>query len=141
MVGDIALLEPGEIVPCDGVFLRGHNVRCDESDVTGEPGAVKKVTYEECIADLEMRSTDETPKHDCFVISGAKVLEGVGQYVVIAVGSKSFSGRGMAGMSPSPETATPSECRYSLVQACRVFPASTQAQIISQVDRETRLCC
>lgn len=31
VVGDIALLEPGEIVPCDGVFLSGHNCRCDES--------------------------------------------------------------------------------------------------------------
>lgn len=43
MVGDIALLEPGEIIPCDGVFLRGHNVRCDESGATGESDAIKKV--------------------------------------------------------------------------------------------------
>ena len=38
-------------------------------------------------------------KHtDCFVISGSKVLEGVGRYVVVAVGTKSYNGRIMMGM-------------------------------------------
>ena len=41
VVGDVALLEPGEIVPCDGVFLQGHNVKCDESGATGESDAIK----------------------------------------------------------------------------------------------------
>ena len=44
VVGDIALLEPGEVVPCDGVFLSGHNVKCDESGATGESDAIRKVT-------------------------------------------------------------------------------------------------
>jgi magnesium-transporting ATPase (P-type) len=35
---------------------------------------------------------------DCFVVSGSKVLEGVGSYVVVAVGTKSFNGRIMMGM-------------------------------------------
>ncbi|KAF9234120.1 hypothetical protein BU15DRAFT_65976 [Melanogaster broomeanus] len=68
VVGDIAILEPGEIVPCDGIFLSGHNVKCDESAATGETDAIKKAP-------------------------GSKVLEGVGRYVVIAVGTKSFNGR------------------------------------------------
>ena len=49
VVGDIATLEPGEIVPCDGVFLSGHNVKCDESGATGESDAIRKLSYEECI--------------------------------------------------------------------------------------------
>ena len=92
-MGDIALLEPGEIVPCDGVFLGGHNVRCDESAATGESDAIKKLSFDECIANRESAHTD------CFVISGSKVLEGVGKYVVVAVGTKSFNGRIMMGMS------------------------------------------
>jgi P-type E1-E2 ATPase len=48
VVGDIALLEPGEIVPCDGIFLSGHNVKCDESGATGESDAIKKDSFEEC---------------------------------------------------------------------------------------------
>ena len=49
VVGDVCLLEPGEIVPVDGIFLRGHNVRCDESGATGESDAIKKSSYMDCI--------------------------------------------------------------------------------------------
>ena len=28
VLGDVVLFEPGEIVPCNGIFLSGHNVRC-----------------------------------------------------------------------------------------------------------------
>jgi len=94
LVGDLALLEPGEIVPCDGVLVAGHNIRCDESGATGESDAIKKVTPEEALEDWKVNN--ETRK-DPFIISGSKVLEGVGQYVVIAVGQKSFNGRIMMG--------------------------------------------
>jgi P-type Ca2+ transporter type 2C len=92
LVGDIALLEPGEIVPCDGVFITGHNVRCDESGATGESDAIQKMSYDECI-----RLGDQARHTDCFVVSGSKVLEGFGRYVVVAVGPKSFNGRIMMG--------------------------------------------
>jgi magnesium-transporting ATPase (P-type) len=106
LVGDIALLEPGEIVPCDGVFISGHNVRCDESGATGESDAIKKVAYDDCIALRELTRREGTDVHgfgvanartDCFMVSGSKVLEGYGKYVVIAVGQKSFNGRIMMG--------------------------------------------
>ena len=91
LVGDIALVEPGEIIPCDGVFLEGHNVKCDESGATGESDAIRKVSYEDYRA---MRTKGKESGHtDCFMISGSKVLEGYGRYVVIAVGTKSFNGR------------------------------------------------
>ena len=108
LVGDIALLEPGEIIPCDGIFISGHNVRCDESGATGESDAIKKVNYDECIALREEakyqvadgHGFDATHAHtDCFMVSGAKVLEGYGRYVVVAVGQKSFNGRIMMGVS------------------------------------------
>lgn len=114
MVGDIASLEPGEVIPCDGIFLSGHNVKCDESAATGEADAIKKVPYATCLAlkntQNSVRLGDDgaiggQPKHalpssshmDCFIISGSKVLEGVGLYVVVAVGTKSFNGRIMMG--------------------------------------------
>ena len=94
-MGDIALLEPGEVVPCDGVFLSGHNVKCDESGITGESDAIKKLAYKDCV---NAEASGHLSRHtDCFVISGSKVLEGVGSYVVIAVGVKSFNGRIMMG--------------------------------------------
>lgn len=121
VVGDVCLLEPGEVVPCDGIFLSGHNVKCDESSISGEGDAVKKVSFREC-GDLKERylgickaegknpnQVDESRLFpiglegvkgaDCFVVSGSKVLEGVGKYVVISVGTKSFHGRIMMGQS------------------------------------------
>ena len=102
VVGDIALLEPGKIIPCDGVFLSGHNVKCYESKATGESDATKKVSYEECLA-LRNKAREggasggDIDHTDHSVVSGSKVLEGVGSYVVVAVGTKSFNGRIMMG--------------------------------------------
>jgi Ca2+-transporting ATPase len=123
VVGDVALLEPGEVIPCDGILLSGHNVRCDESSATGESDAIKKLSYDECISIRDKQLMDFVPdglpsdgdsvivsrrktNHpglellghtDCFIVSGSKVLEGVGSYVVISVGTKSFNGRIMMG--------------------------------------------
>lgn len=110
LVGDIVLLKPGDIVPCDGVFISGHNVKCDEYGATGESDAVKKVGYNECIALREQAKREGADTHrpeasvpnahaDCFMVSNSKVLEGRGKYVVTAVGQKSFNGRIMTGMS------------------------------------------
>ncbi|KAJ1730145.1 plasma membrane calcium, partial [Coemansia biformis] len=92
-VGDILLIEPGDIVPVDGVFLDGHNMTCDESSATGESDAIKKGTLEQ--------------RRDPFILSGAKVLEGVGSMVVVAVGPRSFYGKIMMAMRQSEGVATP----------------------------------
>jgi len=103
VVGDICLLEPGEIVPVDGVFMRGHGVRCDESGATGESDAIKKFTYEECVEERDGAKPGDKLKKDCFLVSGAKVLEGVGEYLVISVGPNSFNGRIMMAMRGDAE--------------------------------------
>ncbi|RPD74953.1 calcium-translocating P-type ATPase [Lentinus tigrinus ALCF2SS1-7] len=102
VVGDVALVEPGEIIPCDGIFITGHNVKCDESGATGESDAIKKMSYEDCLK--EGTEGGEHGKHtDCFMISGSKVLEGYGSYVVIAVGTRSFNGRIMMALRGDTE--------------------------------------
>lgn len=133
VAGDIALLEPGEIVPCDGIFLSGHNVMCDESAATGETDAIKKAPYSHCIALKEARSLQLANEQthvseakeslevhhvsthtDCFVISGSKVLEGVGRYVVVAVGTKSFNGRIMMALRTDTEN-TPLQLKLNIL--------------------------
>ncbi|KIK62401.1 hypothetical protein GYMLUDRAFT_164480 [Collybiopsis luxurians FD-317 M1] len=109
VVGDIALLEPGEIVPCDGVFISGHNCRCDESGATGESDAIRKLSWDEWSALRKKHADDKDIHHsepahtDCFVLSGSKVIEGVGKYVVVAVGEKSFNGRIMMALRGDAE--------------------------------------
>jgi magnesium-transporting ATPase (P-type) len=63
LVGDVALLEPGEIIPCDGVFISGHNVKCDESGATGESDAIKKVGYDDCISLREQTKREGADVH------------------------------------------------------------------------------
>ncbi|EMD33945.1 hypothetical protein CERSUDRAFT_117474 [Gelatoporia subvermispora B] len=107
VVGDVALVEPGEIIPCDGVFLSGHNVKCDESGATGESDAIKKLPYVDCIrakgAEGPVRGEHDLKHTDCFMVSGSKVLEGYGSYVVIAVGPRSFNGRIMMALRGETE--------------------------------------
>ncbi|RKP37646.1 PMCA-type calcium-translocating P-type ATPase [Dimargaris cristalligena] len=93
LVGDILLVEPGEIIPVDGVYLDGHNLVCDESSATGESDAIKKGTVDSGM--------------DCFVLSGAKVMEGVGRVVVIAVGPRSFYGKMMMALRDEGDSVTP----------------------------------
>ncbi|CAG8553520.1 4319_t:CDS:2 [Diversispora eburnea] len=106
LVGDILKLESGDIVSTDGVLVDAHNLKCDESAATGESDAVRKMTYEDCLKELEKNDEQEPsllPKIDPFIISGSKVLEGVGSYVVSAVGVNSYFGKTMMALRTDPE--------------------------------------
>ncbi|KAJ2893890.1 plasma membrane calcium, partial [Coemansia aciculifera] len=47
LVGDIMLIEPGDVMCADGLVLSSSNLKCDESSVTGESDAIKKGRLEE----------------------------------------------------------------------------------------------
>jgi Ca2+-transporting ATPase len=89
--GDVLHLEPGDAVPADGIFISGHGVKCDESSATGESDQMKKTSGTE----VQQRILDgtATKKLDPFIISGSKVLEGVGTYLVTSVGENSSYGK------------------------------------------------
>lgn len=89
--GDVMHLEPGDAVPADGVFISGHGVKCDESSATGESDQMKKTPGEEVW--LRLQDGTATPKLDPFIISGSKVLEGVGTFLVTSVGQNSSFGK------------------------------------------------
>ena len=145
LVGDILSLEPGEIIPVDGVYLSGHNIRCDESGATGESDAVRKATFEEIQAGGESMK-----KVDPFLISGSKVLEGVGKYVVTCVGRNSFHGRIMmceSSFSPIPfllrdtEADSPLCYAFSSARRCSRYSASNQAQPPRRAHRQAWFSC
>lgn len=91
MVGDVLYLEPGDAIPADGIFISGHGVKCDESSATGESDQMKKTPGLEVWQQL-MDGT-ATRKLDPFIISGSKVLEGVGTFLVTSVGVNSSYGK------------------------------------------------
>ena len=90
-VGDVLHLESGDAVPADGVLISGFGIRCDESSATGESDAKKKTSGDEVWNHIQAGTA--TSKLDPFIISGSKVLEGVGTYLVTSVGVNSSFGK------------------------------------------------
>lgn len=72
LVGDVLYLEPGDLVPVDGIFIDGHDVKCDESSATGESDALRKTAGAKAF-EANPKSTKEL---DPFIISGSRVIEG-----------------------------------------------------------------
>lgn len=101
MVGDILHLESGDSIPADGILVGGHGIRCDESSATGESDAMKKTAGAEVWQ--RMIEGTATSKLDPFIISGSKVLEGVGTYLVTSVGVNSSFGKIMMGLQAENE--------------------------------------
>jgi len=102
LVGDILHLEPGDMIPVDGIFISGHNLKCDESSATGESDQIKKTAAEQVMRLLENGHAEQKDL-DPFIISGAKVLEGVGTFLVTSVGEYSSFGKIMMSMRTESE--------------------------------------
>ncbi|KAH6687971.1 plasma membrane calcium-transporting ATPase [Plectosphaerella plurivora] len=88
LVGDVMLLETGDVVPVDGVLISGAGVQLDESSITGESELVHKNPARDAEL-LEHRTHDADP----FIVSGTTVCGGIGSFLVIAVGTNSSYGR------------------------------------------------
>ena len=101
MVGDVLHMESGDSVPADGLLIKGHGIRCDESSATGESDAIRKTAGEEVWRRIEEGTA--TSKLDPFVISGSKVLEGFGTYLITSVGVNSSHGRVVKAMQTENE--------------------------------------
>nr|OQO28881.1 hypothetical protein B0A51_03208 [Rachicladosporium sp. CCFEE 5018] len=97
LAGDVVHLGPGDLVPADGIFITDHNVKCDESSATGESDALKKTPGDQ-VTHMLAEGHTELKQMDPFIISGSKVLEGVGTYLVTSVGVNSSFGKIMMAM-------------------------------------------
>lgn len=86
LVGDVLLVDTGDILPADGFLFESSNLRLDESHLTGE-------------ADDVLKDAETAP----VLFSGSRVLEGLGRCLVIAVGPNSAQGR-ISGMVAGVET-------------------------------------
>ncbi|XP_014635092.1 PREDICTED: plasma membrane calcium-transporting ATPase 2 isoform X2 [Ceratotherium simum simum] len=75
VVGDIAQVKYGDLLPADGLLLQGNDLKIDESSLTGESDQVRK-----------------SPDKDPALLSGTHVMEGSGRMVVTAVGVNSQTG-------------------------------------------------
>ena len=111
LAGDVCHLEPGDLIPADGIFISGHNVKADESSATGESDQMKKTGADEVIARLEA-GDPSAHKLDCFILSGSKINEGIGTFMVTSVGIHSGFGKTMMALREETE-ATPLQMKLN----------------------------
>ncbi|PYH99386.1 P-type calcium ATPase [Aspergillus ellipticus CBS 707.79] len=112
LVGDVMHLEPGDLIPVDGIFIDGHNVKCDESSATGESDVLRKTPANEVYRAIEQN--ENLSKHDPFIVSGAKVSEGVGTFLVTSVGVNSTFGKTMMSLQDEGQT-TPLQSKLNVL--------------------------
>lgn len=112
MAGDVLHLEPGDMIPVDGVLIEGFNVKCDESHATGESDVLKKRSADEVFAAIE--NNEDVKKMDPFILSGARVMEGVGTFLVTSTGVYSSYGKTMMSLNEDPEI-TPLQSKLNII--------------------------
>ena len=85
--GDIIILEEGEKVPADGRVIFSHNLKVDESALTGESEPVYKST--EILHNPDLPVTDQKN----MVFKGTNVVSGNGKIITVATGLKTIVGQ------------------------------------------------
>jgi len=97
MVGDILLLEKGDLIPADGVVLESFALLVDESSMTGESDMIEK-----------------SPDHAPFMLSGCIVCDGIGRMMVTCTGPESVWGKAIAKLTQEYED-TPLQEKLSIM--------------------------
>jgi Ca2+-transporting ATPase len=112
LAGDVIHIEPGDLVPVDGVLIEGFNVKCDESQATGESDIIRKQSSEVVYNAIE--NHDDLKKMDPFIQSGARIMEGVGTYMATSVGVYSSYGKTLMSLNEDPEM-TPLQAKLNVI--------------------------
>jgi len=123
VTGDIVKINEGMDCPVDMLVLEAHDITTDESALTGEPDAIKKKSYKDCLEkrdDIIAKGQKNSSKsHDVYspiLMSGTSVLTGEGKACVLVVGQSSVLG----------------QIRQFLVQEAEVTPLQQKLETIAR---------
>ena len=89
LVGDLIMVNYGDIMAADVLLIDGNGIKMDESALTGESDAMKKEKFEKC---KELQKAGENKLPSPLILSGTNCVEGSGKGIVIAVGDHSQKG-------------------------------------------------
>jgi Ca2+ transporting ATPase len=89
LVGDLIMVNYGDIIAADLLLIEGNGVKMDESALTGESDAMKKEPIEKC---FELQEKGEKKLPSPLILSGTYCIEGSGKAIVLAVGDHSQKG-------------------------------------------------
>jgi Ca2+-transporting ATPase len=111
-VGDVVNLEAGDMIPVDGVLIQDHGIKCDESSATGGSDLLKKTAGDDAFRAIERH--ENLKKIDQSILSGAKVSEGVGTFLVTATSVHSSYGKTMMPLREDSEV-TPLQSKLNVL--------------------------
>ena len=99
-IGDIVLLEAGDIIPGDGRLVESNQLQCDESSLTGESLPTQK--------NLESLSAETIlgDQHN-MVFKGSSVMNGNGKSVITGIAKDTELGKITSLVESAEETETP----------------------------------
>jgi Mg2+-importing ATPase len=86
VVGDLVVLDAGDIVPADGRVIEANHLYVDEASLTGESAAATKTSREGALDPA--RDEDR----DGLLFFGTSVVSGTGQAVITATGARTSYG-------------------------------------------------
>jgi len=89
LVGDLIMINYGDIMAADILLIEGNGIKMDESALTGESDAMKKEKFDKC---NELLKSGEKKLPSPLILSGTNCIEGSGKGIVIAVGEHSQKG-------------------------------------------------
>lgn len=114
--GDVLIVEPGILLPADGIFEVSQDIQIDESALTGESLPIKKNGLEVDLFSLSFHKGVRVPSHT-LGFAGTKVLTGSGLLRVTLTGTQTAYGEIVHSVSRMPQERTPlQKSIYCLVQ-------------------------
>lgn len=105
-LGDIIVLEAGDLIPADGRLLEVNQVKCDESSLTGE-----SLPTEKNIAKLE-KNTELGDQYN-MIFKGSSVMNGNGKAIITGIAKHTQLGIITSLVETAPETVTPLDKKLS----------------------------
>ncbi|VDN57768.1 unnamed protein product [Dracunculus medinensis] len=116
VVGDIAQVKYGDLLPADGIIVQSNDLKIDESSLTGESDQIRK-----------------NPDHDPVLLSGTHVMEGSGKMLVTAVGVNSQTGIIMTLLGAAKnvvEEERKAAKREGLLRNIKIFPTLVSGDVV-----------
>ena len=109
VVGDIVILETGDIVPADLRLVESVNLKCDESSLTGESVAVEKNSLMLC------KETTPLAERQNMAYKGSVVMFGRGEGLVVKTGKDTEIGKIATMLNTTEKSETPLQKNIKLV--------------------------
>lgn len=113
-LGDIVMLEAGDLIPGDGRLLVANQLKCDESSLTGESLPTEK-NIEKLPKDTDLGDLQN------MVFKGSSVMNGTGKAIITNIAQHTELGKISSLVDKSTETSTPLDKKLAVLSKTLIW--------------------